>query len=308
MTATDAETGIASVTLEQLAPGAGDWATICTDTTAPYTCAWSTGPGTGAVADGQYSLRARATDNAGYETVSDSVRTTVANNMLVVLASPGDAVRGSVPLVTSVYNAPVSHTVRVDYAPSGSTSWKPICQSLTSPYTCTWDTTKFSAGDYDLRSVLTAGSTTTVSAIVEAVTVDNAAPSVTMLDPGTPLSGTRSFSATATDADSGVANVVIQQQRSGTSTWQDLCSIGDRPVDLPGGHLDPARRHLLVPGRGHRPLRQLGDLGRHHQPCGRQHRLLDQRRRPLASQRDGRRERRCRAPPRALPPCASRSP
>ena len=228
-TATDAETGIASVTLEQLAPGAADWATICTDTSAPYTCAWSTGPGTGAVADGQYSLRARATDNAGYETVSDSVRTTVANNVLVVLASPGDAVRGSVTLVTSVYNAPVSHTVRVDYALPGSTSWKPICQSLTSPYTCTWDTTKFSAGDYDLRSVLTAGSTTTTSAIVEAVTVDNAAPSVTMLDPGTPLSGTRSFSATASDADSGVANVLIQQQRSGTSTWKDLCSVSEEP-------------------------------------------------------------------------------
>ena len=225
MTATDAETGIASVTLERFAPGASDWAIVCTDTTSPYSCAWNTS----AVADGQYSLRARATDNAGYESTSDSVRTTVANNVLVVLASPGDVVRGTVPLATSVYNATVTHTVRVDYAPTGTTGWKTICTGLSSPYACSWNTSALAPGDYDLRSVLTAGSTTTVSALVEAVTVDNAGPSVTMLDPGSPLSGTRTFAATATDADSGVARVVIQHLRSGTSTWLDLCTIADEP-------------------------------------------------------------------------------
>jgi hypothetical protein len=225
VTATDAETGVASVTLEQLAPGAADWVSICTDTTAPYTCAWNTV----AVSDGQYSLRARATDNAGYEAVSDSVRTTVANNVLVVLASPGDAVRGTVPLLTSVYNAPTPNTVRIDYAPSGTTTWKSICTNLLSPYTCSWDTTRVASGDYDLRAVLTAGSATYVSATVDAVTVDNTAPTVTMLDPGTPLSGTRTLTVTATDADSGVAGVVIQAQRVGATTWQDLCSMTTDP-------------------------------------------------------------------------------
>ena len=65
---------------------------MCTDTTAPYSCAWDTS----ALADGQYSLRARATDRAGYETTSDVARTTVANKLLVVLTSPGDSVRGTV--------------------------------------------------------------------------------------------------------------------------------------------------------------------------------------------------------------------
>lgn len=225
VTATDGETGVAAVVLEQLAPGASDWASICTDTTAPWSCAWNTA----VVPDGQYSLRARATDMAGYETTSDAVRTTVANNVLVVLTSPGDAVRGTVPLVTSVHNAPTSHTVRVEYAPAGTTGWKSICSALTSPYTCSWTTTGLAAGDYDLRSVLTAGSTTTPSALVEAVTVDNALPTVTLVDPGSPLSGTRSFTATATDADSGVNRVVIQHLRSGTSTWQDLCAISEEP-------------------------------------------------------------------------------
>ncbi|KRE42970.1 Ig-like domain-containing protein [Knoellia sp. Soil729] len=228
--ATDAETGIASVTLEQLAPGAADWVTVCTDTIAPYTCAWSTGANTAAVADGQYSLRARATDKAGYETISDSVRTTVANNVLVVLASPGDAVRGTVPLVTSVYNAPTPNTVTIQYALTGTTSWTNICRNISSPYTCSWNTAGMAAGDYDLRSSLSYGtSLSAVSAVVDAVTVDNTAPSATMVDPGTPVSGTRTFTATATDADSGVAGVVIQSQRSGTSTWQGLCSIGVDP-------------------------------------------------------------------------------
>ena len=225
VTATDGETGIATVTLEQFAPGAAMWTTICTDTTAPYSCAWSTS----GLADGQYSLRARATDNAGYESFSDVVRTTVANNVLVVLASPGDVVRGTVALATSVYNAPATNTVRVEYAPTGTTRWTSVCTSLTSPYACSWNTTALASGDYDLRSVLTSGNLTATSALVEAVTVDNTAPSVTMVDPGTPLSGTRSFAATATDVDSGVARVVVQHLRSGTSTWQDLCTIVDEP-------------------------------------------------------------------------------
>lgn len=226
VTATDGETGIASVTLEQLAPGAAGWVTVCTDTTAPYSCAWKTLP----LADGDFSLRARATDNAGYEATSVPVRTTVANTLLIVLASPGDVVRGTVPLVTSVDNAgAVSHTVRVEYAPTGTTAWKTICSALTSPYTCSWNTTGLAADDYDLRSVLTAGPTTTISDLVEGVAVDNASPSVTMIDPGTPLSGSRTFAATAADVDSGVDRVVIQHLRSGTSTWQTLCTIVDEP-------------------------------------------------------------------------------
>ena len=227
VTAADGETGIASVTLEQLAPGASDWATICTDTVAPWSCAWATGAA--GVVDGQYSLRARATDHSGYEATSDSVRTTVANNILVVLTSPGDVVRGTVALPTSVHNAPVTHTVRVEYAAAGTTTWKTICTGLTSPYGCSWNTSAHPAGDYDLRSVLTAGTTQTSSVTVEAVTVDNVPPSVTMVDPGTPLSGTRTFAATPADADSGVAAVVIQHQRSGTATWQDLCTMSDEP-------------------------------------------------------------------------------
>ncbi len=59
--------------------------------------------------------------------------------------------------------------------------------------------------------------------------VDNTAPTVTMTDPGTPLRGTVTLAATATDAHSGIAQVVIQRQASGASTWTDVCTTTAAP-------------------------------------------------------------------------------
>ncbi|NYI44672.1 hypothetical protein BJ993_001752 [Nocardioides aromaticivorans] len=225
-TATDAESGIASVTLQYLAPGASTWTTVCTDTTAPYSCAWATG----SLADGSYDLRARAVNGAGYTSLSDSVRTTVANNVVVVLADPGDVVRGNVAMGATVYNGgALPWLVTIQYATAGSTSWKTLCSGLSAPFGCTWSTTSFANDSFDLRAVATSGTTTVTSAVVSDVLVDNLAPTVTMTDPGSPLSGSVTFAASATDAGSGVQQVVLQHLRNGTSTWQTLCTITAEP-------------------------------------------------------------------------------
>ncbi len=227
-TAADADSGLASVTLQVQAAGASSWTTVCTLAAAPWSCAWTTS----AVADGQYDLRATARDNAGYVTVTDSVRTTVANSVLVVLGDPGDVVRGSAPLSVALYNAgATTYKVNVEYAPSGTTTWKSVsgCTNLSSPYACAWTTTAFANDSFDLRAVATAGTTTTTSATIADVLVDNLAPSVTMTDPGTPLSGTRTLAADAADAGAGVAQVVLSAQRSGTSTWTTLCTVTTPP-------------------------------------------------------------------------------
>lgn len=224
-TASDAETGIQSVAIEYLAAN-GTWTPICGTTSAPYSCTWNTTT----VADGTYDLRARAVDNAGFATTSAPVRTTVANNLLVVLASPGDVVRGTQSLQSTLHNTGgVSYAVRVEYRLSETTSWKTLCSNLTAPYTCTWSTATFANDYYDLRTVATSGSTTVTSAVVADVLVDNLAPTVTMLDPGTPLSGTRTFEATAADAHSGVAQVVLQQAPAGTTSWSTLCTVTATP-------------------------------------------------------------------------------
>lgn len=224
-TATDTESGIASVVFQTFAPGASSWTTLCTDTTAPFTCAWNTKAG----ADGAYDLRVRATNGAGYVTTSEVVHTTVANNVLVVLANPGDLVRGTVPLTTTVYNGGLlPWTVTVQYAPAGTTQWKTLCSGLSSPFSCSWGTTTYANEAYDLRAVATSGLTTVISAVVSDVLVDNGLPTVAMVDPGTPLRGTVTLTATAADAASGVQQVLIQQARSG-GAFQTVCTIVSEP-------------------------------------------------------------------------------
>ncbi len=224
--ASDGETGVKAVVISYLAPGASSWVDVCTATTAPYSCAWNTK----ALADGSYQLRARATDNAGYATTSDAVTTTVANTTLVTLGDPGEVVRGTVPLTTTIHNGGLlPYTVRVEYAVAGSGSWKQLCTSLTAPHTCSWNTTTLANDYYDLRSVATSGTTTYTSAVLADVLVDNLAPTVTMTDPGSPLSGTRTFEATASDAHSGIASVVLQYAATGSTTYRTLCTTTVAP-------------------------------------------------------------------------------
>lgn len=226
-TATDAESGVTSVVFQQFAPGASSWTTLCTDTAAPFTCAWNTKLG----ADGGYDLRVRATNAAGYVTTSEVVQTTVANNVLVVLSNPGDLVRGTVPLTTTVHNGGVlPWTITVQYAPAGTTTWKTLCSGLSSPFSCNWATTSYANESYDLRAVATSGTTTVTSAVISDVLVDNGLPTVTMIDPGSPLRGTVTLAATAADAASGVQQVLIQQARSG-GTFQTVCTITVEPYN-----------------------------------------------------------------------------
>lgn len=224
--AADAETGVTSVTLQYRAPGGSSWVTLCTDTTAPYSCSWNTV----GLADGNYSLRALAVDNAGYSTTSATRTTTVANNLLVVFDEVADIVRGTVPLSATLYNTgSVSYSVRFEYTPAGTANWKTICTDTAAPYACDWATTSFNNQDYDLRAVAVAGQVTHVSTVVPDVLVDNAAPTVTMVDPGTPLRGTVTLAANAADAHSGIAQVQIQYAVNGTTTWRDACLVDTEP-------------------------------------------------------------------------------
>ncbi len=49
-------------------------------------------------------------------------------------------------------------------------------------------------------------------------------PTVAMTDPGSPLSGTVTLGATASDARSSVASVVIQRAPNGSGTWTTICT------------------------------------------------------------------------------------
>lgn len=222
--ATDAESGIQSVELQFQPAAGGAWTTICSTTTSPYSCAWDTT----ARPDGAYLLRAIATDRASYSTTSATVRTTVANSLTVTIAAPPEFVRGNVAIETTVSNAKgLSPVVRVEYSVPGSGTWTTVCANLSSPYTCTAATAgNIANGRYDVRAVAVVGNATYTSATVRTF-VDNLAPTVTMNDPGSPLTGTKTFSAAASDAHSGIDMVVIQYSTGGE--WSTLCTVKAAP-------------------------------------------------------------------------------
>lgn len=225
-TAQDAESGIRSIDVEYLRDGTSTWTNLCSTATGAATCQWNTK----SVPDGDYSLRARATDNAGLTSVTPVRSTTIANSFTVVLASPAEAVRGNVPLSTTLLGAGTTiYSVRVEYSVAGANKWNTLCLYVASPYNCTWNTALYANETYDLRAVAVAGSNTTYSAVVTDITVDNLAPSVALTDPGTPLSGVRTLAATSTDAHSGVSQVSLQYARTGTSTWFTACTLSEGP-------------------------------------------------------------------------------
>ena len=217
-TAADARSAIASVVIQRSTAGSSTWTTICTDTVAPYACSWATT----AVADGDHRLRAVATDTAGYAATSAPVTSTVLNNVGVDLATVSSPVRGTVPLTITVTGAgSATVTTRVEYAVAGTGTWAtvPGCGNASgATRTCSADTTAVGTGTYDVRAVAVVGTGTYLDTQA-GVLVDNVAPTVALTVPAGPLSGTVNLTATAGDADSGVASVAFQYRPSASSTW-----------------------------------------------------------------------------------------
>lgn len=219
-TAVDARSGIGSVTLEYATAGGTTWTPITTGCTAVsgasplvYSCQWAT---TG-VLDGDYQVRAHATDTASpiaYSATSTAVTSQVANSTSVVLTTVLDHARGTISL-TAGFLQPVSGTTRLYVEYLTGVTWNPIgnctpdnVQSMT----CSWNTTAVPTDTYVLRARAEKGSqgwTDEQSGVV----VDNQAPTVTSLTvpPGV-LSGSALLTATASDAVSSVASVTFDYQ------------------------------------------------------------------------------------------------
>ncbi|GAA2074066.1 hypothetical protein GCM10009821_10740 [Aeromicrobium halocynthiae] len=146
----------------------------------------------------------------------------------VALNAPAPAVRGTVTLTATASDADSGvPDVRIQARAAGASSWTTICTVTTSPYSCAW-ATGTANGAHELRAVATDRAGNTATSAVRTTLVDNQAPSVTMNDPGALLTGTTTFSASASDAGSGVAQVVIQASSNGSS-WTTLCTRTSSP-------------------------------------------------------------------------------
>ena len=220
-TATDAVTAVASVSIQRRS-GAGAWLEICATAAAPYTCAWNTTT----LTDGSYDLRAVATDTAANTGTSAVVADRVVANALpaVTMADPGSPLRGSVTLSATASSLAGIQSVRIQRLRAGTSTWTDVCTDTDAPHSCALDTTALLNELYSFRAIATDGfARTTTSATVANREIDNAAPTLGLTDPGSPLSGTVTLAATATDADSGVAAVTFQVSPTGQGSWTDLC-------------------------------------------------------------------------------------
>ena len=171
--ADDADSGIAAVTLQRSAAGAGVFTTICTTASSPYSCPLVTTAG--ATPDGSYDLRAIATDAAG-NTASSAIVTRQVDNSQpsVSLADPGAFLRATVALQANAFAGSGVTQVAIQRAPANVSTFTTICTDSGAPYGCDWNTTAVTDGLYDLRAVMTyASGQTLTSALVEDRRVDN---------------------------------------------------------------------------------------------------------------------------------------
>jgi Bacterial Ig domain len=175
-TGTDGGSGVANVKIQRSPAGAGTWTDVCTDTSSPYGCTFDST----AVTDGLYDFRAITTDNAGNATTSATVANRLVDNTAPTagLADPGAYLRGTVTLnATGTDGGSGVLNVKIQRAPTGTSTWTDICTDASSPYSCSWVTTGVTDGGYDLRAVATdnAGNVTNSTTLVNRV-VDNTAP------------------------------------------------------------------------------------------------------------------------------------
>ena len=219
--ASDSRSTVRDVAIQYAGPNGG-WVTMCTATTSPYTCSWDTRT----VADGGHTLRAVATDTAGYVTPSSVVDVLVDNQgPTVTMQDPGTPLRGTVPFTATAGDAQSGVSrVTVQYAAAGSSTYANLCTATSQPWTCGYDTTRLPDGSYSFRAVATdgAGNTTASAAVVNRSVDNNTVSSVSLADPGTYLGGTLTLSASASST-AGVTSVRIQRSPAGSSTWTDVC-------------------------------------------------------------------------------------
>jgi subtilisin family serine protease len=165
-------------------------------TTSPYTFAWTTTSDT----DGPHTFVSKAYDAAGNVGTSSAIVVNVDNtapSANVSAPADGAIVRGTaVAIAASASDS--SGVQKVDFYYDGNTL---AGTDTAAPYTINWDTSTLTNGTHSLHVVVTdlAGNSTLSGQI--SVTVDNAAPTVTLTNPenGTALTGVVNLTADAGD-------------------------------------------------------------------------------------------------------------
>ena len=154
----------------------------------------------------------------------------------VTMADPGSPLRGTVTVAGGASDAGSGvASLRFQHRAAGGFTWTDGCAGTGAPsYACALDTTGLSDGLHDLRALATdAAGNVTASNVVANRRVDNTGPTVAVGDPGAFVRATITASATAADAGSGLASVVVQLAPAGSGSWATVCSSASSPAGCP---------------------------------------------------------------------------
>lgn len=222
------ERGIGSVTFQQAPAGTSDWVDVCVDATPAYGCSWNTA----AVADGDYQLRARAIDDAGYTRTTTPTAHTVDNHTLSVTLSDPGAMSANESLTATAANASGGLVeLTIQHRAAGAPSWTTVCTDTISPKTCSLNTAALPEGPRELRAIARDGAGHQVQSTTISRTIDNTPPAATPSIPPTG-SGTVTMSAEASDSGSGIAYVAFEALYGGT--WYEFCRDTVAPYTCSG--------------------------------------------------------------------------
>jgi hypothetical protein len=230
-TVSDSGSGVASVQYQYKLSSGATWVNACNTSVNPFSCNFNTAT----IADGNYDFRAIATDALGNQSTSASITNRTVDNSApsaVSITNPGSPLRATITLNASATDTGAGiASVAIQRSPTGAGAWTTICTDTVTPYSCSFDTTTVANGSYDFRAVATDNSSnSTASTAVTARVIDNAAPVVSLTNPGTPKRGTVTLNATSTDTGgSGVASVAFQYKLSSGSTWTTISTDTTTP-------------------------------------------------------------------------------
>jgi hypothetical protein len=187
-----------------------------TDTAAPYAYTWSS------VAQGTYTLTAKAYDNVGAVTTSSAVSVTVNNAVpAVALTAPANGATYNAPAtvaLSATASDPNGTIARVEFYNGAAL----LGTSTSAPYAYTWSSVPVGTYSLTAKAFDNAGATSTSN--IATITVNNVAPSVQLTGPanGSVYTAPASIpvSANASDANGSVARVEFYANGSliGTST------------------------------------------------------------------------------------------
>jgi hypothetical protein len=115
------------------------------------------------------------------------------NTVAVALTDPGTPLRGTVALSATAASDRGIASVRFQTSPAGAGTWTDACTDTVAPFTCSFDTTTVADGLRDVRAVALDSAGYSRTASVGSRRIDNTAPTTSLTDPGTPLTGSVSL-------------------------------------------------------------------------------------------------------------------